>query len=313
MTGPGGGFSVRTSERLAPAQAHAVRDLAAAVEGFDGVPALSEAFRLALEAAPPGTGHVLVGPNDDPTVTVGYAQWQPGAAHPGAELLVHPDHRRRGVGTALLAALPPAARVWSHGPAAPATEFAAAAGLTPVRRLHLMTRLAGPAGPANGPLPDGLIVRPFEPGRDEPEWLAANADAFAGHPEQGRLTAADLAARMAQPWFDPAGFLLAVPSADPARIAAFHWTKIDPPGGPEGEVYAIGVRPAYQGRGLGAPLLGHGLAYLTGRGVRTVRLYVEADNAPALALYRRHGFVVVATDTMYALLPRRQVLPRSRP
>ena len=37
-----------------------------------------------------------------------------------------------------------------------------------------------------------------------------NARAFAWHPEQGRLDRAGLALEMAQHWFDPAGFFLAV-------------------------------------------------------------------------------------------------------
>src|SRR3712207_7276788 len=45
--------------------------------------------------------------------------------------------------------------------------------------------------------------------RSEEAWLRVNARAFDWHPEQGRMTAADLALREAEEWFDPAGFLMA--------------------------------------------------------------------------------------------------------
>ena len=44
---------------------------------------------------------------------------------------------------------------------------------------------------------------------DADEVLRVNAAAFAHHPEQGSMDADDLAARMAEPWFDPAGLLVA--------------------------------------------------------------------------------------------------------
>ena len=65
------------------------------------------------------------------------------------------------------------------------------------------------------PLPDveaagrGVVVRAFRPGQDEVAFLAVNAEAFAGHPEQGSLGRADLDQRMAEAWFDPAGFFVA--------------------------------------------------------------------------------------------------------
>ena len=87
-------------------------------------------------------------------------------------------------------------------------------------------------------------------GADEDAWLAVNAAAFAGHSEQGRWTRADLLAREAEPWFDPAGFLLAEREN---VLLGFHWTKVHADG--MGEVYVLGVDPAAHGLGLGSALL----------------------------------------------------------
>lgn len=57
----------------------------------------------------------------------------------------------------------------------------------------------------------------------------------------------------------------------------------------------IGVHDAFQGRGVGALLLGALVdAADTAFGLRRIELQVFADNAPALALYRRFGFEVEA-------------------
>ena len=44
----------------------------------------------------------------------------------------------------------------------------------------------------NAMLPGDVRVLPFRPGRDEEAWLRVNARAFDWHPEQGRMTRADL-------------------------------------------------------------------------------------------------------------------------
>ena len=83
-------------------------------------------------------------------------------------------------------------------------------------------------------------------------------------------------------------------------MLGFHWTKIHPaPTGvaPHGEVYVLGVDPDAQGRGLGKALTLAGLAHLRERGVDHVLLYVEADNDPAVSLYRRVGFTHDPRDT----------------
>jgi mycothiol synthase len=107
---------------------------------------------------------------------------------------------------------------------------------------------------------------------------------------------------MAEPWFDPEGFFVAEARADGAGAAAgdllgFHWTKVHPGEPPHGEVYVVGVSPRAQGLGLGRLLTLTGLHHLAARGLREVVLYVESDNAPAIAVYSRLGFTHADADT----------------
>jgi mycothiol synthase len=293
--------------------ASGLRALWARAAQADGVGAVSEAFRLAV--GPPRDGVVhLLRRSDDETV-VGYAQVA-AAATPDAvaELVVDPPARRRGHGRALLdAALHEGAHsVWAHGMLPAADALARAAGLVMTRSLHLMTRPLTNADAVDPVLPQGFSVRSFEPGRDDETWVTLNAAAFARHPEQGRLTVADLHERMAQPWFDPAGLLLVVDDAT-GQVVAFHWTKVEggTGRGPKasangvregvGEVYVVGVDPAHQGRGLGGPVTRLGLAHLARAGLREVELYVDGDNLAARRTYERLGFTDAAVDGQYTL------------
>lgn len=309
-------------DHLAPRQSAEVLALAVRTSMHDGVRPLSEQTVLDLRrlhsatAAETPTKHLLVQdrPGEVDARLLGYAHVEPSAG-PSVELVVNPEHRRQGVGTALvrrILQLWPGARLWAHGDLPGARALAARLGLDPVRDLWQMSRpLSGEWSELpDVPLPDGFAVRHFEVGRDEQAWLQVNARSFAAHPEQGRTTAADLAERIAEPWFDPSGFLLIEDRREPTGprpppLAAFHWTKVEPaePGHSTptgGEVYVLGVDPDYQGMGLGKVATVLGLRHLRARGLDAVTLYVDGDNAAAIATYHRLGFERSAIDVMYA-------------
>jgi mycothiol synthase len=241
----------------------------------------------------------------------GYAHLDPTdpVQGPSGELVIHPSHRRHGLGLELLKAVNASAtglplRLWAHGDLPAAARLAASAGFVRVRALwqmrrSLQTRIGRPQ------LAEGITIRTFVPGQDEDAWTSLNRRAFAGHPEQGTWTRADLDMREREPWFDPQGFFLAT-RAD--RLAGFHWTKIhglhdqgdDHHHEPIGEVYVVGVDPAEQGNGLGRALTLVGLRYLRSRGLFQVMLYVDETNTAAIGMYEALGFSHWGTDVMYA-------------
>ncbi|MGH3432751.1 MAG: mycothiol synthase, partial [Thermocrispum sp.] len=174
-------------------------------------------------------------------------------------------------------------------------------GFARVRELHRMG-LALPADLPPVEPPPGATLRAFRPGVDEQPVVQVNARAFSWHPEQGAMTVADVEAAEAEDRFDPAGLIVAVHEQ---RLVGFHWTKVHGGERPVGEVYVVGVDPDAHGGGLGRALTVAGLVYLQRRGLRRVILYVEGDNAPALAVYRRLGFDVETTAVQYEDQPKR--------
>lgn len=270
-----------------------VAELLAAAAVSDGVDPISEAASLRLHH--PGTGMMHLLAHDAAGALVGYAALDERAERRTAEFAVHPEHRRHGVGAALLAALLGRIEgplwVWAHGEHPAALRLAERAGLARKRELLQLRRgLDEPIPPRV--LPDGVTLRTFLPGEDEAAVVRVNNRAFSWHPEQSHWDVRALAVREEQPWFDPKGFLLAVDQQ--GRLLGFHWTKVHPEG--PGEVYVIGVDPDAQGTGLGAALIVAGMEHLRAQGLAEVMLYVESDNATALQTYRKLGFRQHHTD-----------------
>lgn len=276
-----------------------VRRLLAAVREADGLPE-ADGF--------PGGLHLL-GRLDGELVAYSHLDTEGDSfGNQVAELFVHPAHRRSGHGRALAKALVERAggkpvRVWAHGDHPAAARIAETEGFERARELLI---LRADVATADWPEPtprEGVTLRTFVPGQDEEAMVRVNARAFDWHPEQGALTVDEVKATEAEPWFDPDGFFLAESGGE---VVGFHWTKVHDAvpgrfgGEPAGEVYVVGIDPGAQGGGLGRALTLAGLRYLRERGLSQVILYVEGDNAPALAVYSKLGFTRYAVDVQYA-------------
>jgi mycothiol synthase len=299
---------ISAAGRISESQTAEVLRLVAAATDVDGVSPLSEHVLLHLRyGGDPEARNLLLTEEGE---LAGYAHLDPTdpVEGPSGELVIHPAHRDHGLGLALTRALlaeagPRPLRLWAHGDLPAAAALARAVGFERVRALWTMRRpLQAPLGKPQ--LPERITIRTFVAGRDEDAWIAVNHAAFAGHPEQGAWTRADLDLREREPWFDPEGFFLAEREG---RLVGFHWTKVhgSHPGAPAhgheaiGEVYVVGVRPSEQGSGLGRALTLTGLHYLRSRGLPEVMLYVDEANTAAIRLYESLGFTHRDTDVMF--------------
>lgn len=278
---------------------------------------LSEQKRAQLDAGDTGWTAVLVGDPEalddrDPSVArtaplrgFAHVRWDPPGHVPraSAELVVATDDfDADAVGEALLAGVREAVAeagggtlfLWTHHTDDPAATVAGRAGLRVARELLLLGRPLVDRTEVAAP-PADVRIATYRQGTDDDALLAVNNAAFSDHPEQGGMTAADLALRSRLPWFRADDVLLAWRGQEPVGL---HWTKVAEDG--SGEVYVIGVHPDAQGLGLGRLLLHAGLAHLHDRGCRSVALHVEGDNTGAIGLYRAEGFVTAARHLCYA-------------
>lgn len=285
-----------------------VTQLLAEATDVDGVPPFSEQFLLGLRDADRAHQHwlALAGGADTQPHVVGIL------ASDGAtgELAVHPEHRRQQVATQLVdaaATLP----IWAHGNVPAARGFAASLSRSAVRELLVMQARSPFPAPE---LPQGFEILSLPDAQQritdlEQQWLQVNNAAFSWHPEQGGWDATRLRQAQDTDWFRPEDVLFCVTpqladagSEAELKVAGFHWTKRhgDLGAGAPGEVYVVGLAPDYQGQGLGKQLTLAGLHHLEQAGAQRVDLYVEADNAAAVATYEALGFQVRETHVLYA-------------
>jgi len=307
-------IETRLLQPVTPADLVTVTRLHDDVEAVDGHPSLGEAVWRDLDQPLEAVSAGVLATDDGRAVGFAYVYRSDSFSPPhwAAGVVVHPEVRGSTVvEVALLehAVAHVAAEggglvvLWVFEPDQRDDEAAALAGFRHQRDL-LQERVPLPL--AEEPVwPPDVEVRSFVPGQDDRAWLTANNRAFADHPEQGGWVEATLERRMAEPWFDTKGFLLAF---DAGGLAGFCWTKVHPAtdADPElGEIFVIGVDPSRQGSGLGKALVVAGLSRLADRGIRTGMLFVDGDNEAALRLYASLGFTTHRVDRAY----EREVAP----
>ncbi|MEW2406014.1 GNAT family N-acetyltransferase [Streptomyces griseoviridis] len=282
----------------APADADAIHRLVAACErtAHGGSPAAPDgvAARLALPGVDPATDTVLVhGPDGTPAAWV----WVRGRR---CAIDVHPDHRGRGLGGALLAWAEARARragddrlaqtVADGDPAAGA--LLRSAGYAPLATEWLLEIALPVPGGVPRP-PEGVTVRPFRAG-DERAAHRLTEDAF-DEWQQRRKPYAEWAKHCVErPSFTPSASPLAF---DGGRLVGV-LLSLDDPGSGEGYVERLAVRRDQRGRGLARLLLMTAFHAFALRGRRACTLGTHTDTG-ALSLYEHLGMTVRHSATVY--------------
>jgi mycothiol synthase len=312
LSDSGGHLAVRieTVSQITGQLGDAIDALIQEVTAIDGVPPVGEHKYLKLHNGADSARAILAWDGDR---LVGYAQLLLAETLATAEVVVCPTSRRRGIGGQLLDTVKALARkaeaselkLWAYG-ALPASEAIARSRSIALSRSLLQLERSLDDLPSTS-LPIGYAIRTFDVRRDKAAWLALHNAVFADHPENGTWSEDDLEMRLRQPWFDAGDFLLAeraCPEERGAEMVGFNWLKRvpeAPPERPEGEIYIIGVSDSERGRGLGRALALLGLHHLRAEGMKSCTLFVEADNASALALYRSLGFSTRHTHRCYSV------------
>ena len=202
-------------------------------------------------------------------------------------IVVHPEHRRRGIASRLLAevaaqegASEVRAQCNSQDTWAAGNAFLEGAGFH-VAYTELLMSVASPSPSAATSAPEGVVLRPARPS-DDHAWIQLHHEAYSHMHDFHPLTAADLVTERAAP-----GFAMTVAEAMGEVLGYCHVLDLD---ATEGLINSVVVAKAFRRQGLGQVLLHAGVQGLFAGGVGVVSLNVAADNTGAARLYERYGF-----------------------
>ena len=214
--------------------------------------------------------------------------------------VVHPAHRGRGIGSSLFDRIEQRASELLVGAGSPqfrhailggdraAAAMVAGRGLSLLRHFwHMQIDLDEPI--EQGPAPDGIEIDLPDP-RDDLRAIhgiieSAFADDPGGHPVPFEQWAEE---QTTNPTFDPTLWLLARDGDLPVGVLTAS------AGDDVGWVDWVAVLGSHRGRGIASALLRRAFAMFAARGLRRVRLNVDAQNVTgATAVYERVGMRIV--------------------
>jgi mycothiol synthase len=218
---------------------------------------------------------------------------------------VHPDWRRSGIATTLLAAAEAAIRRRESLPLTlntrtyvdiPGSEtLFRLRGYQEVRRFYLMSMPLREFEIT--PLP-GIVLRTFRPD-DLPALVEADNAIFADHWGSYQRTLAGWKRDMMETRpYDPSLWVIACAGDQIVGECLCHLSREFGPA--DGWVSVVGVRKEWRGRGIGRAVLVQGLHTLRKSGFVTGSLHVDAENTPAVTLYRDVGMEVARTRLHFA-------------
>lgn len=225
---------------------------------------------------------------------------------------VHPAHRGRGLGAALLDwgeararasvdLAPPGARVvlgeFILGTRTDALDLLASRGFQRVRyNLRMEIELAG--RPADRPLPEGVRIRTFVRAQDAQNFVRASEEGFADHWGFVHTPLDEVLAQWrvfmdTSPNYDPSLWLLAETEAAGSTnpIVGVCCGMAQPAEGPDrGWIYNLAVLRAWRRRGIAHALLIRCFQALYDRKLNKIGLGVDADSLTgATRLYEKVG------------------------
>jgi mycothiol synthase len=222
------------------------------------------------------------------------------------DCLVHPDHRRKGLGTDLFHRASRRAReLGARVVQVPVLEDNVAAkgllaklGFRFVRRfLELRRELCELHLSAEEQR--ALLSRHLQPGEEDKLTQIQNRS-FAGTWGYNPTSVEEIGYRLGLTGCSPEDVIL-IFAAD--RPVGYCWTLVNPEasaaGTKVGRIYMLGVDPDYRGNGIGKQALLAGLAHLKSKGIEVAELTVDSQNAAACALYESGGFKISSTSAWY--------------
>jgi mycothiol synthase len=219
-----------------------------------------------------------------------------------AEIYVHPLHRGRGLGSALMRwswSVARAAGAEQVGQTVPdsATDAVKLFQANGYRSAHTswILELPDDAEITAQPWPDGVALRAFEPGRDEHATYRVIEDAFNEWPGRQPVAFEDWAARtLGRPGFQP--WHITIAESDTSVVGACVLQLADG----VGWIDQVAVAASARGRGIAAALLAAAFRTTREQGFRRLELSTDSRTG-ALGLYERVGMRIRSQYTHWAL------------